>query len=169
MKIKNVNFFSNMIMTKNPYAKAELMGSPLAPGLSGTVSFYPAHNGTLVVTEVYGLPAMMPPAPNAPPIGPFGFHIHEGNVCDVGNPADPYKSAMDHYNPSGMPHPDHAGDLPVLFSNNGYAFMVVFTDKFTPDQVVNRSVVIHQNPDDYRSQPAGNSGKRIACGVIRKL
>ncbi|WP_201260037.1 superoxide dismutase family protein [Tissierella sp. P1] len=45
--------------------------------------------------------------------------------------------------------------------------MSFFTDKFKPEDIIGRSVIIHQNPDDYRTQPAGNSGKRIACGVIR--
>ena len=66
-----------------------------------------------------------------------------------------------------MTHPLHSGDMPVLFSDsNGYAFLAFYTDRFTPDQVVNRTVIIHQNPDDFRSQPAGNAGKRLACGVI---
>jgi Cu-Zn family superoxide dismutase len=169
MRIRNVNYFNNLVSTKPPFAKAELAGGPLAPGISGTVSFYPAHNGTLVVAEVYNLPKQTPGTGNAPPVGPFGFHIHEGNTCETGNPSDPFKPAMDHYNPTGMPHPDHAGDMPVLFSNDGYSFMMFFTDKFTPQQVLNRAVIVHQNPDDYRSQPAGNAGKRLACGLIRQL
>ena len=73
---------------------------------------------------------------------------------------------MQLYNEDTLPHGNHSGDFPVLFSNNGYARMSFFTDKFKPEDIINRSVIIHQNPDDYRSQPAGNSGKRIACGVI---
>jgi Cu-Zn family superoxide dismutase len=167
MKIKNSNFFANMITSRKPFAKAEIRGGPLAPDVNGTVSLYPAHNGTLVVAEIYNLPQMMPGTANTPPIGPFGFHIHEGGACDPGTPEDPFKSAMDHYNPTGQPHPLHAGDMPVLFSNNGYAFLAFFTDRFTPQQVLNRTVIIHQSPDDFRSQPSGNSGKRLACGLIR--
>lgn len=169
MRIRNVNFFNNMVVSRQPFARAEMIGGPLAPRINGTVSFYPAHNGTLVVSEIYNLPQMVPGTANTPPIGPFGFHIHEGNTCEVGNPEDPFKPAMDHYNPTGMPHPAHAGDMPVLFANNGYAFMMFFTDRFTPQQVLNRAVIIHQNPDDYRSQPAGNAGKRLACGLIKQL
>lgn len=65
-----------------------------------------------------------------------------------------------------LPHGNHAGDFPVLFSNNGYARMSFFTDKFRVRDIIGRSVMIHENPDDYRSQPPGDSGKRIACGVI---
>lgn len=169
MKIKNINFFSGMIFNKAPFARAEIVGSPLVPAVNGTVSFYPAHNGTLVVAEIYNLPQMRPGTGDKPPIGPFGFHIHEGDSCQVGDPADPFKSALGHYNPTGMPHPDHAGDMPVLFSNNGYAFLAFYTDRFTPRQVIDRTVIIHENPDDFRSQPSGNSGKKIACGVIRAV
>jgi Cu-Zn family superoxide dismutase len=59
--------------------------------------------------------------------------------------------------------------MPVLFGNNGYTFLAFFTDRFSPAQIVGRTVIIHQNPDDYRSQPAGNAGKRLACGVIRAV
>ena len=47
--------------------------------------------------------------------------------------------------------------------------MIFFTDKFKPDDVIGKSVIIHENPDDYRSQPAGDAGKRIGCGVIREV
>ncbi len=167
MRIKNVNFFSNMILSRTPFAKAEIMGGPLAPNINGTVSFYPAHNGTLVVAEIYNLPRTALATPQTPPIGPFGFHIHEGSTCEVGDSADPFQAAGSHYNPTGMPHPEHAGDMPVLFSNDGYAFMTFFTDRFVPQQVLGRTVMIHQSPDDFRTQPSGNSGKRLACGVIR--
>lgn len=167
MRIKNIYHFANLILSRTPEAKAEITGGPLAPKIRGTVSFYEVQKGTLVVAEIYNLPKMTAAEGNTQPIGPFGFHIHEGNRCEIGNPADPFTSAGGHYNPTGMPHPMHAGDMPVLFANdNGYAYLAFFTDRFTPRQVVGRTVIIHQNPDDYRSQPAGNAGKRLACGII---
>lgn len=167
MKIRNLSFFSNIILSKTPEAKAEIAGGPLAPNIRGTVNFYPVYNGTLVTAEIYNLPRMAPGQGSRPPIGPFGFHIHEGNTCTPGNPQDPFKMAGGHFNPKGLPHPLHSGDMPVLFSDsNGYAFLAFYTDRFTPSQVINRTVIIHENPDDYRSQPAGNAGKRLACGVI---
>ncbi len=75
-------------------------------------------------------------------------------------------AAGGHWNPTNQPHGNHAGDFPVLFSNDGYTRMLFFTNKFTVPQVVGKSVIIHQNPDDYRTQPSGNSGKKLACGVI---
>ncbi len=54
----------------------------------------------------------------------------------------------------------------LLFSNNGFASMCFFTNRLKPSDVVGKSVIIHQNPDDYRTQPNGAAGKRLACGVI---
>ena len=169
MKVKNINFFANTMINKKPFAKAVISGGPLAPSITGTVSFFPSHNGTLVVAEVYGLPKTVAPTNSTPPVNPFGFHIHEGISCDKGDDSDPFKAAMGHYNPTNTPHPLHAGDMPVLFGNNGYAFLAFFTDRFTPAQIIGKTVIIPQNPDDYRSQPAGNAGKRLACGVIRAV
>ncbi|NLF57432.1 MAG: superoxide dismutase family protein, partial [Candidatus Hydrogenedens sp.] len=98
----------------------------------------------------------------------FGFHIHEGNAC-TGNASDPFAATGGHFNPQSCPHPQHAGDLPPLFGNNGYAWSSVLTDRFTVDAIAGRTVVIHRRPDDFTTQPSGNSGEKIACGVIKKL
>ena len=74
-----------------------------------------------------------------------------------------------HYNPGGREHPRHAGDLPPLLSMAGRAFLAVETGRFTPCEVVGRTVVIHGSADDFHTQPAGNAGKKIACGVIRRV
>ena len=71
-----------------------------------------------------------------------------------------------HYDPSGTPHPKHAGDLPPLLLCNGGAFLAVRTDRFRVEDILGRTVVIHSGPDDFKSQPAGNAGKKLACGVI---
>lgn len=147
-------------------ATAKIMGGPLAPQLNGNVIFFDVPGGTEVYVEVSGLPPYQPAQDNKQPIGPHGFHIHEFGICEIGNPQEPFQSAGGHWNPTNQPHGNHAGDFPVIFSNNGYARMSFFTDKFKPKDVIGRSVIIHENPDDYRTQPAGNSGKRMACGVI---
>ena len=69
---------------------------------------------------------------------------------------------------SGIGHPQHAGDLPPLIANDGYVWMVFYDSFLTLPMIVNRSVVIHQNPDDFTTQPSGNAGEKIACGVITK-
>jgi len=159
----------SMSYKNEPIALAKLMGGNLAPNIFGNVFFYDVPGGTEVYTEVWGLPLYQPADKNNQPISPFGFHVHEYGICETIDPNNPFESAGGHYNPYNEPHGNHAGDFPVLFSNNGYARMSFFTDKFKPEDVIGKSVIIHQNPDDYRSQPAGNSGKRMACGVIYKL
>lgn len=156
-------------LTREPAAYTILKGSGLAPKLNAKVYFYPSNTGTLVVIEAHGLPEFTPATNTSPQIGPFGFHIHDGNVCEPTQGKDAFSQAGSHYNPTSTIHPNHAGDLPVLFSNNGYCFMAVYTDKFTPSEVVGKTAIIHQSPDDFRSQPAGNSGIRIACGVIKAI
>ena len=86
--------------------------------------------------------------------------------CTVGNRQSPFEAAGGHWNPTNQPHGNHAGDFPVIFSNGGFARMNFFTNKFRVNDVIGKSVVLHLNPDDYRTQPAGDAGKRVACGVI---
>lgn len=150
-------------------ACAYIYGGPLAPEIRGMVYFQAVPGGTWVTAEVWCLPPYQPAQNGNDPIGPHGFHIHQCGSCQVGNPSDPFQAAGGHWNPTNQPHGNHAGDFPVLFSNNGYAKMCFFTNKFSVSQVVGKSVIIHQNPDDYRTQPAGNAGKRLACGVVMQV
>lgn len=147
-------------------AMAIIRGSMYAPNLYGNIYFYSVEGGTEVFAEVWGLPLYQPAHDNMQPISPFGFHIHENGICEITDPDNPFQSAGGHYNPTNQPHGNHTGDFPVMFSNDGYARMGFFTDKFKPADIVGKSVLLHQNPDDYRTQPAGNSGNRMACGVI---
>ena len=103
-----------------------------------------------------------------------GLHIHEVGDCSSGDGM----SAKDHFNPFGKAHGPqgsaerHAGDLPALKADKeGRARIAVEIDLVTltagPGNIVGRGLIVHANPDDYRTQPGGNSGARIACGVIR--
>ncbi|MDO6354022.1 superoxide dismutase family protein [Caloramator sp. CAR-1] len=159
-----LNFFSSMIYD---VAYAKIKGSRIYPSIKGLVIFYQTDDGVLVYVNVEGLPNYKSDPNNVSPIGPHGFHIHEFGNCS--EDADSFMTAGGHYNPTNQPHGNHAGDFPVLFSNDGKAFMVFYTNKFKVRDIIGKSVIIHENPDDYRSQPAGNSGKRIACGVIKKF
>lgn len=150
-------------------AVAYIRGGPLAPEISGIVNFKDVPGGTQVYVEVSGLPMYRPAIGNEDPTGPHGFHIHEDGTCEVGDPEDPFQAAGDHWNPTNQPHGNHAGDFPVLFSNHGMARMCFFTDKFKVSDIIGRAVIIHKNPDDYRTQPAGDAGKRLACGVIEPM
>lgn len=155
------------IPINKPTASANVKGGPLRPQIQGVIRFIDVPGGTWVCAEVNGLPPYQPAINGADPIGPHGFHIHEFGNCEVGDPQNPFQAAGEHWNPTNQPHGNHAGDFPVLFSNQGYANMCFFTNAFKPEQVIGKSVIIHQNPDDYRTQPAGDAGKRLACGVIQ--
>ena len=159
----------NAITNEMPmdYAVAYVKGGPLAPQLNGTVVFRNVQGGTEVCVEMSGLPSYKPAQNDKPPVGPHGFHIHESGNCEIGNPSEPFQKAGGHWNPKNQPHGNHAADFPVLFSNDGYARMCFFTNKFAVQNVIGKSVIIHENPDDYRTQPAGAAGKRLGCGVVR--
>ncbi|PKM72788.1 MAG: superoxide dismutase family protein [Firmicutes bacterium HGW-Firmicutes-16] len=151
-------------LKQQPSAYANISGSSSYPNISGIVGFYQFNDGVLLAAEVEGLPNSKKPCESSV----FGFHIHEGSECS-GNAEDPFANTGGHYNPNKCPHPAHSGDLPPLFGNQGYAFMAVFTNRFSVDEVINRTVVIHASLDDFSTQPAGNSGKKIACGRIIRM
>ena len=98
----------------------------------------------------------------------FGFHIHEGTRCS-GTSVDHFADAGSHYNPSNCPHPMHAGDLPPLFVNNGRAWFATITPQFTGSDVIGHTVIVHSDPDDFHTRPSGNSGEKIACGMIKRV
>ena len=153
--------FLDTVLYQMPEAYARLTGAPDQEDITGIVRFYSTRSGVLVNAEVYGLPS------SSEPCTPYihGFHIHEGGSC-TGNNTDPFANAGLHYNPSACPHPEHTGDLPPLFSNNGFAWMLYFTDRFSIPEILGKTVIVHEKPDDFKTQPAGDSGSKLACGVI---
>jgi Cu-Zn family superoxide dismutase len=113
-------------------------------------------------------------AQNLPPERELGFHIHEAGDCSSGDGM----SAKGHFNPQGRPHGHpqsaerHAGDLPSLKAGkDGRAKIDVTVDAISigkgAGDIVGRGLIIHAQADDYKTQPTGNAGARIACGVIR--
>lgn len=150
----------NRKMTRHDFASARVSGSRQFPDIHGKVSFSQTEKGVFVTAEIYGLPEK-----NEYGADIFAFHIHEGGSC-TGKEGDPFSDVGSHYNPKGAPHPFHAGDLPPLFGNHGYAFMNVLTDRFKVSDIIGRSVIIHRQPDDFTTQPSGNAGEKIACGKI---
>ncbi|MGN2390130.1 superoxide dismutase family protein [Pelomicrobium sp. G1] len=144
-----------------PSAVAEL--KPLkGSGVTGTVNFTQKGDKVLVVAEVKGLKP-----------GPHGFHVHEKGDCS----APDGMSAGGHFNPHGKKHsgpndPDrHAGDLGNIVADaSGNARLTLETDALSigsgPGNILGRSVIVHADPDDFKTQPHGNAGARIACGLI---
>lgn len=155
-----------MFLKKSMNAKARIEGGTIYPNIKGLVYFQEVENGTEVSVSVIGLPPFSREGGNA--VAPFGFHIHDGNDCSEGTDNNPFPNSGTHYNPDNQPHGNHAGDFPVIFSNDGLAVMSFFTNRFKPKDVIGKVVIIHQSPDDFRTQPSGNSGKKIACGVIEE-
>ncbi len=148
-------------------AQATSATATLAPAsgssVTGTVTFAQQGETVLVTADVSGLKP-----------GAHGFHVHEKGDCS----APDATSAGGHFNPTSQPHGNpkddahHKGDLPALVADaNGNAKLKFEFGPATlsPGQLdlMGRAVVVHADPDDYKSQPAGNSGARIACGVIK--
>lgn len=108
------------------------------------------------------------------PDAEFGFHVHEKGDCS----APDGSSAGGHFNPTQAQHGNptgpshHAGDMPNIKSNAEGVAQVDTTEAGTSlhgdpgMDVMGKAIVVHESPDDYATQPSGNSGKRVACGVI---
>ncbi len=154
-----MNRAQNTYLRKKPTAEAYLMGSPEYPGIRGKVSFIQLSDGVLVNARVHNLPEGG---------GFLAFHIHSGGRC-AGTVDDPFKDALSHYSPSAQLHPNHSGDMPPLLVNGTNAYLSFVTGRFTVKEVVGKTVIVHGSPDDFKSQPSGDSGKKIACGVIKAV
>jgi Cu-Zn family superoxide dismutase len=146
-----------------PSALAELVATT-GNSAAGTVAFTQKGDKVVVHARVSGL------APGA-----HGFHIHEKGDCSSGDGM----SAGGHFNPFGKPHAyptiedRHAGDMPMLAADaSGNAVMTAELDVITVGSgvadVIGKAVIVHKDPDDFKTQPTGNSGARVACGVIRR-
>lgn len=150
--------FADILEDNSPQAVAWVTGAAGSP-LSGLVKFFKTpYQGVLVEAEIFNLPN-----PNEYSSF-FAFHIHENGDC-----SNNFQNTGGHYNPGGMPHPEHGGDMIPLLGNQGYAWMSFYTKRFTIKDIINRSVIIHSHPDDFTSQPSGNAGTKIGCGVIREV
>ncbi len=128
----------------------------------GTASLRPAGDGLLIEVAASGLP----------PSQWIAFHLHEGDSCD---PSDGFKSAGGHYAPDGHEHGflaeggPHAGDMPNQYIGaDGTLRAEIYNDRLGIGEgdIRGRTLIIHAGQDDYISQPAGDAGDRIACGVI---
>jgi Cu-Zn family superoxide dismutase len=134
----------------------------------GTATVAQTPNGVLINAEIAGLPP-----------GEHGFHIHETGRCD---PTTGFESAGGHYAPGGHKHGylveggPHAGDMPNQFVvQDGRLRAQVFNTNITLDSGPatlfdddGSAIIVHANADDYRSQPSGDAGGRIACAVIQR-
>ncbi|WP_129134745.1 superoxide dismutase family protein [Luteimonas sp. YGD11-2] len=132
--------------------------------VSGNLRFTRSGDGIRVSGDVRGLPAG----------GEHGFHVHENGDCS----APDATSAGGHFNPTSQPHgragegDHHAGDSDNLQANDegvasaDHLLAGATLGDGAPTDIVGKAVIVHANPDDYTTQPTGNAGDRLACGVI---
>ena len=144
-------------------AVAELIDAKTNP--IGTAQLNQLAQGVQIVVAVSGLPA-----------GKHALHIHETGECEP-----PFESAGSHFNPTDAEHGwdspggPHAGDLPNIYVGEGAVQIEYITDRVTLEDGATSlfdddgsAIVIHQGQDDYVTEPAGDAGHRLACGVIEK-
>ena len=148
--------------TTGPRAAAQLQ-STTGNTVSGSVTFTQSGAKVLVSGMISGLKA------NAE----HGFHLHEKGDCSSGDGM----SAGDHFNPGEQPHgkhaamAHHAGDLPSLKADASGVARFSFESRGISvgsgaGNIVGRGLIVHRDPDDYTTQPTGNSGPRLACAVV---
>jgi len=148
---------------ENVDAVAVIKGSAKYPGIRGLVRFYQTDSGVYIVVSVTGLPRVEDACSS--PI--FAMHIHNGGSCEGRGEKDAFPMSGTHYNPNACEHPYHSGDMPPLFSANGIAMLSFLTNRFKVREVVGKTIIIHSGIDDFKTQPSGASGEKIACGVIQ--
>lgn len=153
--------FNQLLSYERPAAAAWITGNAANPHLNGLVKFYQtSYGGILIEAEVFNLPNVTEDASS----NFYGMHIHESGDCS-GN----FENTGNHYNPKGLEHPYHAGDLPPLLGNQGYAWTSFYDKRLRLEEIIGKSIVIHDMRDDFTSQPSGASGTKIGCGEIRRV
>lgn len=148
---------------QGPSATAQLQATR-GNATTGTVRFLQQGDKVLVTAEVRGLK----------PGAEHGFHVHEKGDCSSGDGM----STGGHFNPGGHGHGQHgqgdhhAGDLPSLKADSAGVARLQFESRTIrvgagAADVVGKGLIVHRDPDDYKTQPTGNAGPRLACAVIQ--
>lgn len=151
-----------LALEPRPIATAAVVHADGTP--AGTVVIRPMSKGTMVEVEITGVSP-----------GPHGLHLHTTGRCD--GPA--FASAGGHLNPGGHEHGalnpagEHLGDLPNVTAGKDGRISAKIRSPMRPFKLMQAlldddgsAIVLHAGPDDYRTDPSGNSGARIACGVL---
>ena len=135
-----------------------VLSSASGSQVAGTVTFTKSGNAVQVVAEVSGLTP-----------GKHGFHVHEFGDCSAADAA----SAGSHFNPTKDPHAGHdadkrhMGDLGNIEADaSGKARLEITDKKIKISSIIGKAVIVHEKADDLKTQPTGDAGGRVACGVI---
>lgn len=149
----------------------------LGGGASAVATLEPTKDsttrGSVTFTQEGGRVRVSANVAGLRPGAQHAFHVHEKGDCSSGDGM----SAGGHFNPGGKPHgpqggEHHAGDMPNLVADSSgranASFELSGVSLEGASGIVGKGLIVHRDPDDYKSQPAGNAGPRVACGVIRK-
>ena len=165
LMVSGMNGFSQMNMGTHTMGKIEKAICILYPtqgnNVSGTITFTQTEKGVRVVGDIEGLSK-----------GKHGFHIHEFGDCSSADGM----TAGGHFNPEGKIHgapmsmSRHMGDMGNLEADESGKAHLEYIDVVIklngPNSILGKSIIVHQGEDDLKSQPSGNAGPRVACGVI---
>ncbi len=160
-----MNGFSQMKMGNSPTGKVVKAICILYPtqgnNVSGTITFTQTDKGVKVIADIQGLSQ-----------GKHGFHIHEFGDCSSADGT----SAGGHFNPDAKQHgapmsmSRHMGDMGNLEADESGKAHLEYLDTVIrlngPNTIIGKSIIVHKGEDDLKTQPSGNSGPRVACGVI---
>jgi len=146
-------------------ATATLQGAPTDTDFKGTVTITPDGAGVKIVADLSGVDKD----------GPHGFHLHQNGECTHGEGDKHFTSAGGHFNPANADHacpptePRHAGDLGNIEVKNGTGHLEITTNALSlsgDNTVVGKAFILHAKGDDCKTQPTGDAGDRLACGVV---
>lgn len=152
---------------RTPMATAQLVATE-GNTVSGTITFMQEASGVRVQGTIMGLTP-----------GEHGFHVHENGDCGPGPDGTPAGAAGGHFAPSGSPHgaptaaagQRHEGDLGNVTAGDDGSVTVDMIDPVLtlegPNGIVGKALIVHANPDDLTTQPTGNAGGRVSCGIIQ--